>query len=253
MDTLIEIAKNVLKEFEVGIDERGIVSFPNLIKYPIKIEDVKIVHDWIGEKKDLGDSRSSYGIRNEIQYSSKPISNGALIVTAIGLKNEFILNRFNLEVTFPNRLLICPKRLNKNVHVNNILNQENIMIRKMSKYEENKMVEFITQEWKTKKFGFYGNLGTILMPSQLLFGIFIKSELIGFIVFKSETDLSPCYFEIFSPFRNNKHASNCIKFIHNEMSGNLSIIEVIPEATLFWEKMGYRKLSPDSSWMSKIC
>ncbi len=258
MEDLIEITINILKQYKVGIDERGIVSFPNRVKYPIKLHEMADVYEWIKNKHDFGESRSSYGIINEMKYSFLSISNGAFIATAIGLKNEFLLNRLNLEVSFPNRLLIHPETLNKNPSVKNVINQtiyQCLEIRKMSQTELEEMVSQIKQEWKTKKFGFFGNLSSILNPSALLYGIFKeKVELIGFIVFTLETDLSPAYFEIFPKFRRNNYASQCIRFIQKEMSGNISTIEFIPESKSFWEKMGYKKIDKfESYWMSMIC
>jgi hypothetical protein len=256
MEEILCKAENILQGFKANLDGRGIVSFPKKKQFPILESDMKIVWDWISKRIDFGDSRSSYGIQNEIQYATKsgsPVSNGSIIAVIIGLGNEFHLDRGTLEISFPNRIVLVPNIV-KIPNFYNLLDIDSELVFKIpTPFDKQEMELIIQKEWQETKFGFNSNLEEIL-PHKYLLAIYHQSDFIGFVVCASQFDTSPLFFEIFPNYRLCGYASNVVQLLNLEMQGNLSVIQTIEEARGFWKKMGYQFLSVGNNvMMAKIC
>jgi hypothetical protein len=250
---MMDQCAKLLKPYKAFIDSRGVVSFPKCKQFPILETDVDIVLNWLDQRIDFGESRSSYAIQQEIQYFSHHlVSNGAVIMVMIGLGNVFELDQMAMEITFPNRLLRCPIDIKLPNFENLFLIQGNFAFKKLSALQKKELVTIVQKEWKKEQFGFNGNLDEI-MPNPYLVGLFCHNHFVGFMVATSQFDLTPLYFEIFPEFRKLYYASTFVKMLDFEMSGHLSILQTIEPALHFWLKMGYKKLNGSSTSLAKIC
>jgi predicted acetyltransferase len=260
MQDLLDKAEASLRSARAGIDSRGVVSCPKRARFPISDADMNTVFDWIGERIDFGESRSSYAIQSAIQlatHSSDPVSNGAVIAVAIGLGNEFDLDPSTLEISFPNRLLLVPFASLPTPSFRRLSQVSNESLGELNDAQKETLSHIVIKEFNTLNFGFKGNLTTILNSPYLL-GIFDASQnYIGFVVCTSETDLSPCYLEIFPDYRKRGHGETVAKLLMREMRGHLSVIECIPSARMFWNSVGYKFLEHPfekrNILMAKVC
>ncbi len=256
MQHLLEKTEAKLRAARAGIDSRGVVSCPNRGRFPISDVDMNAVFDWIGERIDFGESRSSYAIQTELAtHTSDPVSNGAVIAVAIGVGNEFNLDPLTLEVSFPNRLLLVPFEVLPTPSFGKLTQVSKLHV--LNDSQKQTLSQIVCEEFNTANFGFKGNLSSIL-NSQYLLGVFDGPEtFIGFVVCTSETDLSPCYLEIFPEFRKRGHGQQVAKTLMFEMRGHLSVIECIPSARMFWNSMGYKFLEHPferrNILMAKVC
>ncbi len=256
-NVLLAKTETKLQPFRANIDARGVVSFPKRKQFPILEEDMKIVWNWISQRIDFGDSRTSYGIQSEIQYATKaayPVSNGSVIAVVIGLENEFHLDPRTLEITFPNRIVLVPNPIKTPAFDNLILlSDSNVTFSICTDIQKQEITNIVKKEWEETKFGFNSNLDEIF-ASKYVLSIFHKQDLIGFVVCASQQDLSPLFFEIFPTFRLFGYASQVVQILHLEMRGHLSVIQTIQEARGFWKKMGYQFVNVGNNvLMAKIC
>ena len=252
-DTFIEITKKKLLEFKASLDGRGVVSIIKFKQFPITYDDMDQVHEWIKQRLDFGELRSTYALQEIIQESTnedEAVSNGSIIAVSIGLGNIFEIDRLSLEVSFPNRLLENPKVL-RTPSIDNLQFEKLLQFRKLTSDEKITMVAIVDNEWKEKNFGFSNNVKEIL-ASKFLYGIFKQNDdFIGFVVFYGQDNLSPMYLEIFPTYQKQGFGNSVVDIIQREMKYHLMTINVIPEAKTFWEKHGFKKF--DKMFYCKIC